>query len=117
MQARAEPEAGPAPIAEGDEEGDAAGSKLDLAPAPTALDCSLITPNPLISVAGVAAARQDADQLSSLDEGGSSLDRWAKPCFACRLRQYLRLSCQERCGSSMGKWKRSYPRCCVTEAQ
>ena len=62
-----------------------AGNKLDLAPAPTALDCSLITPNPLISVAGVAAVRQEADQLSALDEGGSSLDRWAKHCFACLL--------------------------------
>ena len=66
-----------------------AGNKLDLAPAPTALDCSLITPNPLISVAGVAAARQEVDQLSALDEGGSSLDRWVKHCCACLLKAVL----------------------------
>ena len=86
LQARAEPEAGPAPIAEGNEEEEVAGNKLDLAPAPTALDCSLITPNPLISVAGVAAAHQEADQLPALDEGGSGIERWAKHCFAFLLK-------------------------------
>ena len=63
-----------------------AGNKLDLAPAPTALDCSLISPHPLVSVAGAAAARQEADQLLALDDGGRSLERWAKHCFACLLK-------------------------------
>ena len=66
-----------------------AGNKLDLAPAPTALDCSLISPNPLIAVAGVVTARQDVDQLSPQDGGGSSVERWAKHGFACSLTAVL----------------------------
>ena len=93
-----------------------AGSKLDLAPAPTALDCSLITPNPLISAAGAAAARQEADQLSAREEAGSSLDRWAEHYCACCLKAVLQAVMPGKAPQQHGQVGTRYPRCRIAEA-